>query len=158
MSKRPTQYGRPSTHFISRSWLLTRPASAMIAAMLCASYAICPRAAGADTKASTESREPVAWGLLSHSKGCVIFREYRKTKVGFWVVVVTTKSHGELEVVETYGYSIDPKVWVENDENMNELQRRATKDAIRYVKIQDKYTPEELEAARAICAKESVAQ
>jgi len=74
------------------------------------------------------------------------------------VVVVTTKSHGELEVVETYGYSIDPKVWVENDENMNELQRRATKDAIRYVKIQDKYTPEELEAARAICAKESVAQ
>jgi hypothetical protein len=47
---------------------------------------------------------------------------------------VTAKSHGEREVVD-----------------MNELQRRAVKDAIRYVKIQDKYTPEDLEAARALC-------
>jgi hypothetical protein len=109
-------------------------------------------------KPSTESRAPVTWGLLSHSKGCVIFREYRKTKVGFWLVVVTTKSHSELEVIETYGYSLDPKVWVENEENMNELQRRATNDAIRYVKIQDKYTPEELESARALCAEETVGQ
>jgi DNA-binding protein YbaB len=109
----------------------------------------------ADTK-STAAPEPVVWGILSHSKGCVIFREYKKTKVGFFVVVVTAKSHGELEVVETDGYVMDPKVWIENEENMNELQRRALKDAIRYVKIQDKYTTEDLEAARNLCRKDSV--
>jgi hypothetical protein len=120
--------------------------------LLCVS----PGAVKADDKSGAESREPVAWGLLSQSKGCVIFREYKKTKVGFFVVIVTAKSHGELQVVESVGYELDPKIWVENDDNMNELQRRAMKDAIRYVKIQDKYTPEELEAARALCRKESV--
>lgn len=105
---------------------------------------------------SAPAPEPVVWGILSHSKGCVIFREYKKTKVGFFVVVVTAKSHGELEVVETDGYEMDPKVWIENEENMNELQRRAVKDEIRYVKIQDKYTPEDLETARSLCRKDSV--
>jgi hypothetical protein len=123
--------------------------------ILCALLGIPPYSVNADTKSSAESREPVAWGLLSQSKGCVIFREYKKTKVGFWVVVVTAKSHGELEVIETVGYELDPKVWIENEENMNELQRRAMKDSIRYVKIQDKYTTEELEAARALCRKDS---
>jgi hypothetical protein len=125
-------------------------------AIVCALLGVLPGSANADTKSSAESREPVAWGLLSESKGCVIFREYKKTKVGFWVVVVTAKSHGELEVVETVGYELDPKVWIENEENMNELQRRAMRDSIRYVKIQDKYTAEELEAARALCRKDSV--
>jgi hypothetical protein len=138
--------------------MINRPTFALVPAMLCAWFAVLPGSGRADTKPSAASREPVAWGLLSHSKGCVIFREYRKTKVGFWLVVVTTKSHAELEIIETYRYSLDPKVWVENEENMNELQRRATSDAIRYVKIQDKYTPEELESARALCAKESVGQ
>jgi hypothetical protein len=44
---------------------------------------------------------PSAWGMLGEHRACVIFREYRKTKVGFFVVIVTTKTHGELEVVET---------------------------------------------------------
>jgi hypothetical protein len=137
---------------------VNRPPFALVPAILWACLAVYPVSSGADTKSSAESREPIAWGLLSHTRHCVIFREYRKTKVGFWVVVITTKSHSELEVIESYGYTLDPKIWVENDENMNELQRRANKDAIRYVKIQDKYTPEELEAARAICAKESLIQ
>jgi hypothetical protein len=123
--------------------------------ILCAMLAVLPGSANADTKPSAESREPVAWGLLSHSKGCVIFREYKKTKFGFWVVVVTSKSHEELQVVETTGYELDPKVWIENEENLNELQRRAMKDSIRYVKIQDKYSAEELEAARALCRRDS---
>lgn len=123
--------------------------------ILCALLGVLPGSVNADTKSSAESREPVAWGLLSQSKGCVIFREYKKTKVGFWVVVVTAKSHGELEVIETVSYELDPKVWIENEENMNDLQRRAMKDSIRYVKIPDKYTAEELEAARALCRKGS---
>jgi hypothetical protein len=125
-------------------------------AILCMVLCVAPRAAKADEKSNAQPREPVAWGLLSKSKGCVIFREYKKTKVGFFVVVVTAKSHGELEVVESVGYELDPRVWLENEENMNELQRRAMKESIRYIKIQDKYTPEELEAARALCRKESV--
>jgi outer membrane receptor for ferrienterochelin and colicin len=47
---------------------------------------------------------------LSQSKGCVIFREYKKTKIGFWVAAVTAKSHGELEVVESTNYDLDQKV------------------------------------------------
>jgi hypothetical protein len=124
--------------------------------IVCALLVVRPGSINADTKSSAESREPVAWGLLSQSKGCVIFREYKKTKVGFWVVVVTAKSHGELEVIETIGYELDPKVWIENEENMNDLQRRAMKDSVRYVKIQDKYSAEELEAARVLCRKDSL--
>jgi len=124
--------------------------------IICAFLAGLSAPASADTKLGAESPEPIVWGILSHSKGCVIFREYKKTKVGFFVVVVTAKSHGELEVVETDGYVMDPKVWIENEENMNALQRVAIKDGIRYVKIQDKYTPADLEAARALCRKDSV--
>jgi len=124
--------------------------------ILFANMLVLPRATLADEKSSAANREPIAWGLLSHSKGCVIFREYKKTKIGFWVVAVTAKSHGELEVIEALDYQLDQKVWIENEENMNELQRRAIKDSVRYVKIQDKYTPDELEAARTLCIKESV--
>ena len=105
----------------------------------------------ADTPKQAPSRAPVVWGITSEAKGCVIFREYTKTKVGFYLVVVTTKSHSELEVIESDGYTVEPTKWVEDEAGMNELQRRAVKDQIRYVKVQDKYTPDELEAARAIC-------
>src|SRR5437763_16211342 len=114
---------------------------------------------GADEKPKAEARAPSAWGLLSANKACVIFREYRKTKVGFWVVVVTAKTHAELEVIEaTNGYVMEQKKWVEDEPTMDELQHRAMKDGLRYVKIQDKYTPEELEAARALCQKENVTE
>lgn len=109
----------------------------------------------ADTKGKG-SRAPVAWGTISQCNGCVIFREYKKTKVGFWVVAVTSESHGELEVVETDGYVLEPRVWEQKDSNMNELQRRSVQDKIRYVKIQDDFTPEELEAARNLCRKQNV--
>ena len=113
----------------------------------------------ADEKPKAEARAPSAWGLLSANKACVIFREYRKTKVGFWIVAVTTKTHSELEVIEaTNGYVMEQKKWVEDDATMDELQHRAMKDGLRYVKIQDKYTPQELEAARALCQKENVTE
>lgn len=98
-----------------------------------------------------------AWGILSPPKACVIFREYRKTKVGFFVIVVTTKTHSELEVIEaTDGYLLEPKKWVEDEASLQELQHRATKDGLRYVKVPDKYTPQQLEAARALCRKENI--
>lgn len=98
-------------------------------------------------------RAPFAWGVLSECKGCVIFKENKKTDVGFYVVVVTWKTQGELEVIESVDYDLQPKKWLQNQENIDELQRRAMKDGVRYVKLLEDYTPEELEAARAICRK-----
>jgi hypothetical protein len=104
------------------------------------------------TKAQ-EMRAPFAWGVLSECKGCVIFKENKKTDVGFYVVVVTWKTQGELEVIESVDYDLQPKDWLQNQENIDELQRRAMKDGVRYVKLLEDYTPEELEEARAICRK-----
>ncbi len=114
----------------------------------CASIPAPGRTTNAKDKAS---RAPFAWGILSEPKACVIFQEKTKTDVGFWVVVVTWKTRVELEVVETDGYVLQPKIWPEDQRNMDELQRRAMQDKIRYVKIQEEYTPEELEAARTLC-------
>jgi len=101
-------------------------------------------------------RAPVVWGAMSQCNGCVIFREYKKTRVGFWVVAVTSESHGELEVIETDGYVLEPKVWEQKQSNIDELQRRSIRDSVRYVKIQDDYTPEELEAARSLCRMQNI--
>ena len=102
---------------------------------------------------------PSAWGMLGTHKACVIFREYRKTKVGFFVVIITTKTHSELEVIETTdGYVMDSSKYVEDEATMDQLQHRAIKDELRYVKVQDKYTPAELEGARALCKQEAVTE
>ena len=100
-----------------------------------------------------EPRTPFVWGVLSECKGCVIFKENKKTDVGFYVVVVTWKTQAELEVLETTGYDLQPTKWLQTQENVDELQRRALKDGLRYVKLMEDYTPEELEAARGICRK-----
>jgi hypothetical protein len=50
-------------------------------------------AAFGDTKPPPAPRPPFAWGILTPAKACVIFREYTTTKVGFWVVAVTAKTH-----------------------------------------------------------------
>ena len=107
----------------------------------------------------TPPRAPLAWGQLGAHKACVIFREYQKTKVRFFVVAATAKTHGELEVIEsTDGYVMDQHTYVEDEATMDQLQHRAIRDELRYVKVQDKYKPEELEAARALCKKEVVTE
>src|SRR5437764_12852060 len=84
---------------------------------------------GADEKPKAEARAPSAWGLLSANKACVIFREYRETKVGFWVVVVTAKTHAEVEVIEaTNGYVMEQKKWVEAAHSMDGPEHRARKE------------------------------
>jgi hypothetical protein len=101
----------------------------------------------------SKSRAPIVWGMLSGCKGCVIFKENKKTDVGFYVVAVTTKTQGELEVIESLNYDLQPKKWLVDQKSLDELQRRAMKDGLRYVKIMENYTPDELETARAICQK-----
>lgn len=99
---------------------------------------------------------PTAWGIMSKPNGCVIFREYGKTKVGFFVVAVTAKREGYLEVVESRGYHMPTSVWPQTQESMDELQRIATANVLRFVKIQDGYPPGELETARDMCEQENI--
>src|SRR6266850_6639082 len=70
----------------------------------CASVSVICTIALAKDK-PTPPHAPVAWGQLGDHKACIIFREYQKTKVRFYVVAATKKTQGELEVVEvTDGY------------------------------------------------------
>lgn len=101
---------------------------------------------------------PVAWGTMSNAKGCVVFREYSKNTLGFFVVAAGVTSHGELEVVETDGYTLSKPVWKEDQESLNELQRLANQDKLRYVKIPGKYTPDQLDAARVLCRKQNASE
>jgi hypothetical protein len=103
---------------------------------------------------SAEYVAPVTWGAVSGSNSCVIFKEYRKTQVGFFVVALTTKTHGELEVVESGSYQLPKPIWLQSQEDMDELQRLAVRDRLRFVKVRDKHTPKELIEAREICARE----
>jgi hypothetical protein len=113
----------------------------------------------AGEKPAAEVRVPYAWGMLSPPRACVIFREYHKTKFGFYLIVVTTRTQSQLQVIETTnGYVLDRAVWIEDEGGMQELQHRAMKEAIRFVKVQDKYTPAELAAARALCQQYQVTQ
>jgi len=113
--------------------------------------------AAAKDKKSADSQEPVVFGILSQNVGCVIFREYRKTSGMFWGVAVTTKTVSQLDVIETQNYKIEQTTWNETQqEDMNELQRMAVKDKIKFVKIPNKNpTDEQLEKARTLCKQPS---
>lgn len=101
---------------------------------------------------SSQNQDPIAWGMLSQNTGCVIFEEGRKTSGAFWGVAVTTKTVGKLTVIETQNYTLDEKVYPETQEIMDALLSRAEKDKIKYVKIPEKYTQQQLEKARALCS------
>ena len=108
-----------------------------------------------DKKPKVEE-DPVVWGILSQNVGCVIFKEYRKTNTKFWGVAVTQKIYSGLEVIETQNYDLRQKKWIEDQDNMNQLQRLSLKDKIKFVKIPEKYTDNQLEKARTACKEPSV--
>jgi hypothetical protein len=95
--------------------------------------------------------EPIAWGQLTRISGCVIFKEGQKVSGDFYDNGINIKTTGKLTVIEEQNYSITPKEYFETPEVMSALDQRALKDQIMYVKIPEKYTPELLEKARAIC-------
>lgn len=95
--------------------------------------------------------QPLSWGILSEPQDCIIFAEYRKTEVGFFVVAVSTKTTGELRVLESSGYSLPKEIWSMSEADMNQLQSIASNDLVRFVKIPDKHSPEDLAAARDAC-------
>ena len=96
---------------------------------------------------------PFVWGNLSECKGCIIFKENKRTDVGFYVIAFTWKNYRELEVLESIGYDLPQKIWIDNQENKDKLHYLAIKEGIRYVKLTEDYTPKELEMARELCRK-----
>jgi hypothetical protein len=104
-----------------------------------------------------DAQDPVVFGMLSQNTGCVIFREFRKTSGMFWGVAVTTKTVGKLEVIETQNYTLDRNKWDETvQDDMNELQRIAVRDKVKFVKVPNKKpTDEQLKKARALCKEPS---
>ncbi len=115
-----------------------------------------PGALGQEQKPA-DTQDPVVFGMLSQNTGCVIFREFRKTSGMFWGVAVTTKTVGKLEVIETQNYTLDRQKWDETvQDDMNELQRIAVRDKVKFVKIPNKKpTDEQLKKARALCKEPS---
>jgi hypothetical protein len=107
-----------------------------------------------DKKAKVEE-DPTVWGMLNQNAGCVIFKEFRKTNARFWGVAITTKTYSGLEVIETQNYDLSPKKWIEDQESMDQLVRISVKDKIKFVKIPEKYTNNQLEKARLACKEPS---
>lgn len=103
---------------------------------------------------NADTGDPVAWGILSHNTGCVIFAEGHKTKGMFWGVAVTEKIMGKLTLIETQNYTFNQKEVIETQDAMNDLMRRAEADHVKYVKIPEKYSPDQLQKARAMCTQD----
>ena len=107
-----------------------------------------------DKKVKVEE-DPVVFGVTSQNAACVIFKQYTEKNTKFWGVAVSQSRTSALEVIETQNYDLPQKKWV-GQEDADQLMRLALKDRIKYVKIPEKYTPNQLDKARAAC-KESAA-
>jgi hypothetical protein len=107
-----------------------------------------------DKKAKVEE-DPVVFGITGQNAGCVIFKQYTEKNTKFWGVAVSQSRVSALEVIETQNYDLSQKKWVGQD-GADELTRIAVKDRIKYVKIPEKYTPNQLEKARAACKESAV--
>lgn len=97
----------------------------------------------AGVSAMAADAEPIVFGMVGLNTGCVIFKEYVQKKVLV------------LEEVEAQSYDLQQKKWLEDPDSSSELLNLAVKDHLRFVKIPEKYTPEQLDKARAAC-KESI--
>jgi hypothetical protein len=109
----------------------------------------------ANDKKNKVDEDPVVFGVTSQNAACVIFRQYTEKNTKFWGVAISQSRTSALEVIETQNYDLTQKKWI-GQEDADQLMRLAVKDRIKYVKIPEKYTPNQLDKARAAC-KESAA-
>jgi hypothetical protein len=96
-------------------------------------------------------KDPVAFGIMTHHKGCVIFEEWRRTTGNFYGIALATRTDTMLTVLESQNYKLDKMEFPETAANLDDLIRRARAGSIKYVKIPEKHSPEQLEKARAMC-------
>jgi hypothetical protein len=113
-----------------------------------------PSTGSPDGNSAKEGKPPVAWGVLSGNSGCVIFAESRKTQVRFVGVFLVTRP-GQLDVLETQNYDMTQKQWKETREALQDLQKLGLANRLKFVKIPEKHTGRQLEAARALCKEPS---
>ncbi len=113
--------------------------------------ALCSLTTLLSAQSKSQTTEPVAWGALTGNTSCIIFAESRKTSGRFYGVAVTTKSVGKLTLLEAQNSSYDQKETLETQENLDNLMQMAQKDHIKFVKIPEKYSAEQLDKARASC-------
>ena len=106
-----------------------------------------------DKSAKGDAGAPVEWGTLTQNTGCVIFHETKKTNGRFYGVAVTSRTFYVLDLIETQNYKLAQTHWTEDQDGMNELQRIAAADGVKFVKLPAKnYTPAQLSQARDMCA------
>ena len=99
----------------------------------------------------TESQAPVAWGMQSGNDGCVIFRESETTMTDNEGGSYKSYTVKQLEVVEAIKASLPKKKYSETKEDLDALQELSMQDHLKFVKIPKKYTPEQMEKAKALC-------
>ena len=109
----------------------------------------------ANDKKAKVDEDPIVFGITGQNSGCVIFKQNTEKNTKFWGVAVSQSRVSALEVIETQNYDLAQKKWVGQD-GADELTRIAVKDRIKYVKIPEKYTPNQLEKARAACKESAV--
>src|SRR5258708_19368176 len=102
----------------------------------------------ANDKKAKVDEDPVVFGITSQNEACVILRQYTEKNTKFWGVAVSQSRTSALEVLETQNYDLLQKKWV-GQEGADELMRLALKDRVKYVKIPEKYSPSQLDKARA---------
>jgi hypothetical protein len=88
--------------------------------------------------------------MLDHNDGCVIFREYSKTKVRFYGVAGTSQTFSQLDVIESQNYIREENIHRRpgHDERAAAHRRQEQAD-VRQDSRQ--YTDKQLEKARAAC-------
>jgi hypothetical protein len=105
-----------------------------------------------------QNQEPFAWGDTGNNSGCVIFAEgqansstYQNSDDPGHVGKVTVQVTGKLTLIEAMNYTMDQKVIVETQKNMAALMQRAHQDKVKFVKIPEKYSQDQLKKAREMC-------
>lgn len=111
-------------------------------------------AVGAGLAGACWAGEPVVWGPSTGAKACVILSENEKLDVSSLHddtgTVVTSRF--ELSVVTSNGYSLSRTTWPDDQTTMNELQRIAITDQTRFVKVDGRYSPQDLQGAQSLCS------
>ena len=89
-------------------------------------------------------------GTTQGNSGCAILEKHTPVK-GKLLVLGVIYARTEYRVLESFNYKM-PKSKFTGQGEIEELNHLATKDKIKLVVIPSKYTPEELEEARELCA------
>jgi hypothetical protein len=102
-------------------------------------------------KDKTADQAPVAWGMQSGNDGCVIFRESEEMSTVSENGTYKSYNIKQLEVVEAIKATLPKKKYSETKEDLDALGQAGMQDHLKFVKIPKKYTPDQMEKAKALC-------